>query len=588
MKTSSFSSITSKRPNEHDHAAIDLAIQSLNEKKQMWVELSIARKIAYLYAIRERMYAVAQRWVLAATESKGIPSFSPWVGEEWLSGPWGIIHALNGYIATLKAINKTGSPLLRSDAIHTRSNGQVVVDVFPRVRSDGLLLNGIKAEVWMQPEVTLANFPQYMASWYHGPSHTGKVALVLGAGNIASIAPLDVIYKLIAEGQVCLLKMNPVNDYLGPFLEDIFSSLIADGYVQIIYGGSSVGEYVCNHPGIDEIHITGSAATYEAIVFDTGPEGVERKRLNKPLNPRRVTSELGNVSPTIVVPGPWSKADIRFQAEHIVTQKMNNSGFNCISCQVLILPAFWEHTEDLLDEIRKVLRSLPPRDAYYPGAQQRRESFIAEHPGAEIFTSEVNDEVLCVLIPDFDATRDDESGFQIEVFGNILLGTRLAGNSVADYLQNAVLFCNERLRGTLGANIIIHPATERALGPHFEQEIADLKYGCIAINIWTAAGFLLTEMPWGAYPGHTSDNIQSGMGIVHNTYLFDKPQKSVVRGPFYPFPRSVRQGARTLLPKPPWFVTHSQAATVTERLVDFEFHPNLLKLPGILFLALKG
>ncbi len=50
------------------------------------------------------------------------------------------------------------------------------------------------------------------------PRGRGKLALVLGAGNVASIAPLDVLHKLFIENQVCLLKLNPVNDYLHDLL----------------------------------------------------------------------------------------------------------------------------------------------------------------------------------------------------------------------------------------------------------------------------------------------------------------------------------------------------------------------------------
>ena len=146
-----------------------------------------------------------------------------------------------------------------------------------------------------------------MASFYCQTDPAGAIALVLGAGNIASIAPLDVLYKLYAEGRVCMLKMNPVNDYLGPIFEDIFADLARAGFVRFAYGGADVGEYLTHHDGVDEIHITGSARTHDAIVFGTGEEGRTRKASGQPLTTKRMTSELGNVSPTIVVPGPWSR-----------------------------------------------------------------------------------------------------------------------------------------------------------------------------------------------------------------------------------------------------------------------------------------
>ncbi len=52
------------------------------------------------------------------------------------------------------------------------------------------------------------------------------------------------------------------------------------------------------------------------MTSSSGGEGEtarQRRAAGTPLNPRRVTSELGGVSPTIIVPGPWSEADIAFQ-----------------------------------------------------------------------------------------------------------------------------------------------------------------------------------------------------------------------------------------------------------------------------------
>ena len=52
------------------------------------------------------------------------------------------------------------------------------------------------AEVWMEPGVTPENLDDNVAGFYRRPKAPGKVALVLGAGNIAAIAPLDALYKL--------------------------------------------------------------------------------------------------------------------------------------------------------------------------------------------------------------------------------------------------------------------------------------------------------------------------------------------------------------------------------------------------------
>ena len=262
----------------------------------------------------------------------------------------------------------TCSPAMTSTSA---PDGRLAIQVLPHDVYDRLLLSGVSAEVWMEPSVSPENLGEHMGAFYRDPRPTGKVALVLGAGNVASIAPLDVLYKLVAEGQVCILKMNPVNEYLGQFLKEAFRVLIDEGFVRVVYGGGDVGAWLCEHPLVQEIHVTGSARTHNAIVFGDGPEGAERKAKDQPKNPRPVTSELGNVSPTIVVPGPWTAADLQFQAEQIATQKMHNAGFNCIAAQVVIVSSDWPQKDAFLTELRHALTAAPDRPGWYPGCDAR-------------------------------------------------------------------------------------------------------------------------------------------------------------------------------------------------------------------------
>ena len=571
------------------HEVLEKDLQAVAAKKQAWVDLPLARKIELLEDVKRETATVAARWVEAATLAKGIPDGSPLAGEEWSSGPWALLYGLSQYIKTLREIAADGKPHIAKSAIRRASNGQVVVDVFPSSFYDSLLLSGVKAEVWMQPEVTPENLGQHVAALYRTKGATGKLALVLGAGNIASIAPLDVLYKLVAEGQVCVLKMNPVNEYLGPFLEAAFKPLITQDFVRVVYGGGGgdVGAWLCEHPLVEEIHVTGSARTHDAIVFGAGAEGEARKAKDQPKNPRRVTSELGNISPTIVVPGPWTAADLQFQAEQIATQKMHNAGFNCIAAQVLVLPSEWASTGALVAALKSTLRALPNRKAYYPGAADRQANAVKAHPDAEVLDAP-GDGVPRTLVENIAPNPGDDFCFREEAFGGVLGETRLPGSDARAFLANAVAFCNDKLWGTLGANILIHPATMKELGPAFDEALAALRYGCIAVNAWTGVGFLLAQTTWGAFPGHARTDIQSGSGVVHNSRLFDKPQKSVVYAPFYPFPRGLGHGQLAMLPKPPWFVTNKQAHEVTKKLTYFEASPSPLRIPGIFYSALRG
>jgi aldehyde dehydrogenase (NAD(P)+) len=562
-------------------------IQKLVEHKDEWARLPIARKIRYLEELRTKTDDVATRWVDAAVKAKRIPSDSPVVGEEWMSGPWALLKGLNVLIRTLEKINNE-EPIVADDSIRTTADGQVIVDVFPTSLFDKLLLSGFSAEVWMQPGVSRENLAARTASFYRDKNPAGKVALVLGAGNIASIAPLDVLYKMFADGMVCILKMNPVNDYLGKFFEEIFSPLVSDGFVGFAYGGADVGAYLVAHQGVDEIHVTGDYRTYNAIVFGTGVEGEKRRERDDPLVTKRVTAELGNISPTIVVPGPWSDADIAYQAEHIATQKSHNGGFNCVAAQVLVLPEEWNRSEDFVAAVRQTIKRIPAREPYYPGASDRQHAAIAAHPDAELLDDKSSGGVSRAMITGLDSANANEYCFTHEFFSNVLSVTALPGKTAAEFLIAAVRFANENLWGTLGANIIVHPETMKELGPKLDEAIAELRYGCIGINAWIGVGFLLSETPWGAFPGHARNDIRSGVGVAHNSLLFDQPQKSVIRQPFYPFPRNLLHGEFHLSPKPAWFVTNKQAHTVGRRITGFEARPGWRHLPGIFLAALRG
>lgn len=566
---------------------IDETVASLAANKDRWAKLSIRRKVAYLKNLRSKTDEVAERWVDAAAKAKRIPADSPLVGEEWISGPWALIRALSVLIRSLEALDK-GEPTFDPDSVRTRPDGQVIVDVFPATFFDRLVLSGFSAEVWMQPGVTPQNLVNHTASFYRNPSPKGKVALVLGAGNIASIAPLDVLHKMFGEGTVCILKMNPVSDYLGRFFEEIFASLVSDGFLGFAYGGADIGAYLVAHEGVDEIHITGDYRTYDTIVFGPGEEGARRRAIDAPIVTKRVTAELGNVSATIVVPGPWSDADIAYQAEHVATQKSHNAGFNCIATQVLVIPGEWERSEEFVGAVRKTMQSFPPRVAYYPGAAQRRDAAVTAHPDAEILDNPSSTEVPRVLITGLDPANENEYCFTHEFFSNVLCVTALRGKTPAEFLRAAVKFANDRLWGTLGVNLLIHPRTMKELRPDLDDAIAELRFGCIGINAWIAAGFLFAEAPWGAYPDHPRNDIRSGTGVAHNSLLFDKSQKSVVRQPFYPFPRNLLHREIHISPKPAWFITHRREHEVGKRFTRYEANPGLRHLPGLFIAALRG
>lgn len=204
---------------------LDQPVQELNDHKDLWVHLPIKDKIGLLLETRENLLESGSRIVEASVKGKCIDPDSPWVGEEWILGPWSLAESLNGYIDTMRSL-QTGHPA-GINRVSKRSNDQVVAQVFPNSIYDRLILSGLHAEVWMQPEITPANLINHVAVTYRQNNRQGKVALVLGSGNVSAIPALDVLYRLFGFGHVVILKMNPINDYLGPIFENLFSPLSA-------------------------------------------------------------------------------------------------------------------------------------------------------------------------------------------------------------------------------------------------------------------------------------------------------------------------------------------------------------------------
>lgn len=559
---------------------LDNATNDLQAHKDEWAALPVRQKIEMLYELRKNTGHCAKEWVDLAVKHKQIPADSPWVGEEWVSGPWASLATINSLIDTLKAVEKDEMPPIPK--ISTRKNGQVAAKVFPTDIFDSILLNATTAEVWMEPDVTRENFQDYVASFYQQDNPKGKVALILGAGNIHSIPFLDVLNKLYHQGQVVILKMNPVNDYLGPVFERIFARFVEEGYLRFAYGGADVGKYLVEHDGVEEIHITGSIHSFDAIVFGTDEEGARRKRENDPIMTKPITSELGGVGATIVLPGGiWTQADLQYQAENLVTMKFHNSGFNCVATQVLVLPETWDQRDALLDAIRDVMRNLPPRVPYYPGADDRIEAALEPHPDGETINGRV-------LITGLDPEDENEYCFNEEIFGPVYTVTNLPGATAGEYLKNAVDFANNTLNGTLGISIIGHPSVMKSLGEQLDKAIENLHYGTVGINAWEAGAFLLPACAWGGYPGYPLNDIESGQGFVHNAFMFEKPQKTVVRGSFYPFPRAWLHGDFHLAPHPVWFVTNKTAHITARRITKFAADPGWKHMPGIVMSAIRG
>jgi aldehyde dehydrogenase (NAD(P)+) len=560
---------------------LDGKVERLAARAREFARLPIPAKIALLEDGIAGTHAIASEWVAEACKAKGISPDAPVSGEEWIAGPAVTLRNFRLLARALADVRSSGAPKLNAAHVRDLAHGGVGVRVLPYDGFDAALYGGLSAETWLQPGTRRADVVAggHQASFYRKKDPEGGVCLVLGAGNVASIPPMDLLYKMFVEGTVCILKMNPVNEYLGPLFERAYRTWIDKGFLAIVYGGTEVGSYLCYHPTVTEVHITGSDKTHDLIVWGPpGPEREDRKRRKDPLLKKPITSELGNVSPVMIVPGPYSDDELASMAENVAGMIANNGSFNCNAAKLLVTPKGWPLRDAFLLKLSNVLAKVPPRKAYYPGAFQRYEALTSGHSDVRKIGAGSSENLPWTLVLGLDAGNAKETNFFTEPFCAILSEVSVGGTDPVEFLKAATPFANDHVWGTLNAMLFAHPKVEGspAVKAELDASLRDLRYGTVAINTWPGLGYAVVTTPWGGHPSATLENVQSGLGWVHNSVLLEGIEKCVVRGPLKP------------MPKMAYFPTHKTLHQLARKLVEFEAAPSWLKVPGLAMAALGG
>jgi aldehyde dehydrogenase (NAD(P)+) len=569
---------TGKKSTEAD---IDAALAELIDGEARWADVTLSGRASLLQNVLTLMTAHADEWVATAAGIKGLDAKSPLMGEEWTSGPYPILAACAALSSTLDKLARGQSPLAD---VHfgTAPGNRTTVQVLPLNFFDKLLLNGFSAQVWLKPGIDEATAKRNAGLAQLDPRRTYGVGVVLGAGNITSIAPLDAFYELFAHNRVVALKLNPIMDPMLDVMTTVLAPLIDAGVLRILTGAAAEGTYLVQHNSVDHVHITGSSTTHDAIVFGGGEEGAQRKKNDESILTKEISSELGGVSPTIVLPGEWTTADMKFQAEHIATQRLHNGGYNCVAAQVVVLSSEWPQRVEFIAALRSAFTSAPARTPYYPGSAERIAGASASYPQGERIGDAGGRLLVTNLTPE-----QYQPMLQTEYFAPVLSIIELPDGG-AEFASRAARLVNDEFIGTLGVNIIAQPKTIKSMGTAFDRFVESLRYGTVAINAWTGVAYLTATATWGAFPGHTLADVQSGIGVVHNALLISDTERTVVRGPFRPSPRSLVNGEMSIAPRPPWFVTNRTAATTGRLLALFTAAPSWRKLPALFASALRG
>jgi aldehyde dehydrogenase (NAD(P)+) len=284
------------------------------------------------------------------------------------------------------------------------------------------------------------------------------------------------------------------------------------------------------------------------------------------------------VSPVLIVPGPYTDKQLRYQAEDVAAGLTFNAAFDCNANKVLVLPKGWAQRDAFLTALEQALSKAAPRKAYYPGAHERWRLYSSDRASSRRFGVASEDVLPWTLVRDLDSGDREERAFASESFCPVLFETQIGSADPVEYLDKAVTFANERLWGTLSAGLIVHPKTmkDAVLAGSVERAIANLRYGAVCVNAWAGYLFAFVTPPWGAHPSSSLNDIQSGIGWVHNTPMLEGIEKAVLRHPL------------TAMPKPTYFPSHRSAHKLMPKMTELEERGSWKKVPGVMGAAMRA
>ena len=553
---------------------IDWMIQRLLDAPVRKHGLSLERRIDLCRSCVETLMPTVDDWIDAGARGKQCPNRVDVMAEELLSGPLiavRLLRLLEQSFSDLLLYGHTRLPQAESLPYERRIHGKSMLPIFPTLSLwDRLIFRGISADAILMER---AEPRKRHSDLYRQLQDTSvsKISLVLGAGNVSSVPFSDAIHKSLVCGHQVILKMNPVNAYLKPIFERAFAPLFQEGLLVAIEGDSQVGQALVDHPDVDDVHLTGSAHTHDRIVWGDDPrEILARKEAGTPRLTKPVTSELGNVSPWIIVPGVYSTKELTSQAMHLAASITNNAGFNCLATRVIVTCQNWPQRREFLRLLQQNLQSIPKRPAYYPGALERYRRFTQ--------TNIDPDDSGCLPYRLLESQSIDQNPlvFQEESFTCVCVETPLASQTASEFLDEAVALCNLRLPGTLCASVSFPKLFVEQKRRIISQALGTLRYGCVSVNQWSALAYSLLTPPWGGAPGASLEDAQSGIGQVHNTYLLERVEKTILYGPLVNFP------------KPVWFPGHRNALRVGRELIGLYHQPSNYRLMKLFQHALIG
>lgn len=511
-------------------ADVDRALADLHARKDVWAQVSLEERIAILAALRRKLVDFEERWIATSLEAKGLAPGGYGEGEErtWFTILTRTVRLLH---QALSDVRDHGRPQLPGE-LTVRSGEQVVVPVLPTSRYDAAIFPRMTGEVWVRPGLTIEEVLQYQASVYRTPSEHGRIALVLNASTSTFLPVTDILHKLFVDNAVVVLKLHPAHAHLTSLFEETFHLLLEYGVIRLVYGDHDLDAYLCTHPLISTLHFSGVDATFNTLVFGEGQEGAERWARHDPVLTKPFSGEISSVMPVLVVPGPWSDDDLHHHAILLVRAFVCNATYVSATPRLIVQHRGWRRRDSFLAAFEQELARVPTRQAPNPNVRRQLDTLLNTHTRAHRIGQADMDHLPWTVIPDLTPQALDAGYFAHTMFCPAVGELALDARDVASFVDAAVEFLNQQVRGRLAVTILIHPRTlrDRRVRAAFERALNDLQYGTISINAVAQQAVLAGVLPWGTFNATVGEDWSGGK--VANPLMIPYPQKSVLRGSF--------------------------------------------------------
>ena len=475
---------------------------------------------------------------------------------------------LSALAETLDALAAGARPAGGVRGSAQRRAGGPTVEVLPHGIFDRLLLPGYSrfgvdaARVSGEQARATAGLAQ------RAPEDTHGVALVLGAGNITSIAPLDVLYQLYRREPRRGAEAQP-GARAAPAGARADLRAVRPARPRP-HRHRRARPRAHTSPSIPASPPCTSPEAPPRTTRSSSAPGDGAARAGRPVQPRLgkpITSELGGVSPVDHPPGRWSDSDLRFQAEHVATQKLHNAGHNCVASQVVMLPAAWPQKQRFLELLRL---PLPMRRRGRPGMRARAPAWTRRPAGrvrratASVSSSPASTSTTPPRRPGTTSGSDLSSASPSSQETTRRLPPHRRRRRQRAAARHARRERHRTPTHHPGAGTHLRRRHRRTSLRHDRRQRVDRPR-------LPDTSRHLGRVPWPPAHRHRERTRRRAQRAAAQG-----TERTVLRGPFRP------------LPKPPWFVTNRTAAVDSRRLTEFAARPRWTALGGIFASALRG